>query len=96
MKKVTLSFPTHDALWLFKEKSTAINVAITPKKNTITGLFSLDEVDMAVKKFEAVQINGTSTATNTVAANRKERMTTVPSFKFRFSQLLSMLNFNLG
>lgn len=92
MKKVTLLFPKHNSLWLFKEKSTAINVAITLKKNTITGLFSLDEVDIAVKEFEAVQMISTLTATNTVAANRKETTTAAPSFKFRFSQLLSMLN----
>ena len=53
MKKVTLTFPTYDSLWLFKEKTKAINIRIEPKKNTMSGLFQQDEVQIAVEQFNA-------------------------------------------
>ena len=53
MKKVTLTCPTYDSLWLFKEKTKAINIRIEPKKNTMSGLFQQHEVELAVEQFNA-------------------------------------------
>lgn len=91
MKKVILTFPDPNSLWLFKDKSRAINVAVAPMRNTITGPFSVEEVDVAIKEFQAVQIVYTATAPTT-SVNPTETRTAKPSFKFRFSQLLSMMN----
>jgi hypothetical protein len=53
MKKVTLTFPTYDSLWLFKEKTKAIHIRIEPKKHTMSGLFQQQEVQLAVEQFHA-------------------------------------------
>lgn len=53
MKKVTFLFPTYSSMWSFKEKTKAINIVIAPKKNTMTGLFATQEIEMAVKSFQA-------------------------------------------
>jgi len=53
MKRITFVFPTYDSMWQFKDKSKAINVEIIPKKNTISGLFDNDEIELAVKTFQA-------------------------------------------
>jgi hypothetical protein len=56
MKKVTFMFPSYDSLWLFKEKTKAFNVRIEPKKNTISGMFQQQEIEMAVQQFNATQV----------------------------------------
>jgi len=50
MKKVTLVFPSYGSLWLFKDKSKAVNVHVVPKKNLISGLFQQQEIDLASEK----------------------------------------------
>jgi hypothetical protein len=64
MHKVTLAFPTHDSLWLFNEQSKAINVAVTPMKKIITGLFSSEEVTLAEMQFLAIKLNTDSNSSN--------------------------------
>jgi hypothetical protein len=56
MQKVTFTFPTYDSLWLFKEKTKAINVKVVPKKNLISGLFQAQEIEMAKQQFQAVAV----------------------------------------
>jgi hypothetical protein len=90
MPKVTLSFPTHDSLWSFKDNSKAINVAVTPKRNTITGPFSSEEVDIAVKRFKAVAVATISTKTSSI--KHTETSTERPSFRSKFRQFLSVMN----
>jgi hypothetical protein len=92
MHKVTLTFPNPDSLWLFKDKSKAINVAVAPRRNTISGLFSSDEIDIAVNEFKAVQLVNASTGNTAVSVRNTETRTAKPSFRFAFSQLLSVLN----
>ncbi len=53
MKKVTFLFPTYSSMWSFKEKTKAVNVVIVPKKNTMSGLFQAQDIDIAVKSFQA-------------------------------------------
>lgn len=53
-KKLSLKFPDHKSLWLFKAKTKAINVRIEPRKNIITGLFEPADIEMAVNEFSAV------------------------------------------
>ncbi|MGZ3847449.1 MAG: hypothetical protein ACXVBH_15410 [Flavisolibacter sp.] len=96
MKKVTLSFPNHDSLWSFKDKSKAINVTVTPRRNTISGPFSSEEVDIAVQQFQAIRLANASATANT-SANRSamsqiETRTPRPSFISRFHQLLAVIN----
>lgn len=57
MKKVILTFPSYDSMWLFKSCTKAIHIRIEPKKHLICGLFDNDEVEMAITKFKAVQHN---------------------------------------
>lgn len=54
MHKITFTFPDHDSLWQFKNQTRAINVAIAPRKNMISGLFHQQDVELAVSKFNAV------------------------------------------
>jgi hypothetical protein len=58
MKKVSFKFPDYRSLWLFKEKTKAINVRIKPREHMITGLFNTTEIEMAVKDYKAVQPDG--------------------------------------
>jgi hypothetical protein len=60
MQKSTFAFPDYDSLWLFKNQTQAINVAISPRKNMISGIFPQQDVELAVKKFNAVAINTTT------------------------------------
>lgn len=88
MKKVTLAFPTHDSLWLFKEISKGINVAFAPAKNTITGLFTSEEVSIAVTQFQAVEApGGTPVLLNSVKELESGRMV---SFRNRLLQGLAL------
>jgi hypothetical protein len=57
MQKITFAFPDHESLWQFKNQTQAINVAITPKRNTISGLFPQQDVELATNKFNAITIN---------------------------------------
>jgi hypothetical protein len=59
MQKITFTFPTYDSMWLFKEKTKAINVKIVPKKNLISGLFHVQEIEMAKQQFKAVAMEPT-------------------------------------
>lgn len=59
MRKITFTFPDYKSLWDFKDQTQAINVAITPKMNRIAGLFSSQEVDVALSKFNAVVLDNT-------------------------------------
>ena len=54
--KTSLSFPSHDLLWSFRQETRAIHIRIEPKKNIITGLFSPQDIDKAVRQFHAVNI----------------------------------------
>lgn len=56
MQKTIFAFPDPESLWQFKNETRAVNIAVTPKKNTISGLFDQGEIEMAVKKFKAVAI----------------------------------------
>lgn len=56
MQKITFAFPDYNSLWLFKSQTRAINVAITPKKNIIRGLFPKKDIETAVTKFKAVTV----------------------------------------
>lgn len=55
MKKVTLTFPSYDSMWLFKSLTNAIHIRIEPRKHRICGSFDNDEIEMAIAKFNAVQ-----------------------------------------
>jgi hypothetical protein len=54
MKKISFTFPTYESMWQFRDRSKAINVSMVPKQHTITGLFSNEEVDVAINEFHAV------------------------------------------
>ena len=56
MQKISFIFPDYESLWQFKNETQAVNVAVTPRKNQISGLFEQDEVEMAVNKFKAVTV----------------------------------------
>ncbi|MGZ3846235.1 MAG: hypothetical protein ACXVLT_10160 [Flavisolibacter sp.] len=86
MNKVTLAFPTHDSMWSFKGLSNGINVAVAPGKKTITGLFTSEEVRIAVIQFQAVHIIANTTNSVSFETELKEESRT--SFKSRFFQLL--------
>lgn len=57
MKKRTLTFPSYDSLWSFRDQTKAINIRIKPKDRLISGLFNAQEIEMAVQKFQALQHN---------------------------------------
>jgi hypothetical protein len=82
MKKVSLSFPTNDSLWSFKDQSKAINIRIEPKRNLMTGLFEPSEIDIAVNQFQAVN-SSDNTAVTSVPTQTKAS----PS-RFRFRSVL--------
>ena len=56
MQKTSFIFPDYESLWQFKNETQAVNVAVTPKKNQMSGLFEQNEVEMAVNKFKAVTV----------------------------------------
>ena len=89
MKKVTLTFPSNDSLWLFKEQSRAINVTVTPMKKTITGLFSLEDVSIAVTEFKAVQMTGIIMAAN-LRPKQTRHINTIP-FSIKLLQRISAM-----
>jgi hypothetical protein len=60
VQKITFSFPDNKSMWEFKNQTQAINVAITPKKYIISGLFSEQEVSLALSKFNAVVLEKTT------------------------------------
>jgi hypothetical protein len=91
MQKITLTFPDPNSLWLFKDKSRTVNVAVAPRKNTMTGPFSSEEIDMAVKEFQAVQVSKTLGSANPPLQHTETRSAGSP-FRFRFSQLLSLMH----
>ena len=57
MKKVTLTFPSYDSLWSFREQTKAIHIRIKPKDHLISGLFDPKEIEMAEREFHAAQNN---------------------------------------
>lgn len=54
MKKASFTFPTYTSMWMFKEKTSAINVRVEPKKHVMSGLFKAEEIEMAIKQYQAV------------------------------------------
>jgi len=54
MKKASFTFPTYTSMWMFKDQTKAINVRVEPKKHVMTGLFRIEEIELAVKQFQAV------------------------------------------
>ena len=40
-------------MWKFKDQAKAINVEIMPKKNTISGLFAPQDIELAMGLFQA-------------------------------------------
>jgi len=56
MKKVTFTFPTNDSMWIFKDKTKAINVKVVPKKNLMSGLFQKQEIELALQEFKATTV----------------------------------------
>lgn len=60
MKKASFTFPTYSSIWSFKEKTKAINVRVDPRKHVISGLFRQEEIEMAVKQYQAVLLNPTT------------------------------------
>lgn len=92
MKKVTLTFPNHDALWSFKETSNAVNVAVSLRKNMMSGLFSAEEVDNALQQFQAVRLDDAVTNKDAAVLHETKTTSTKPWFTSRFSHLLSLIN----
>lgn len=92
MKKVVLTFPNADSLWLFKDQTKAVNITISPKRNSISGLFTSEEVEMALHLFQAIQLNKCSVSTSTSPIKRTEGKATKSLLFFTFSQVLSFLN----
>jgi hypothetical protein len=43
---------------MFKDKTKAIHIRVEPKKHVMSGLFRPEEIDMAVKQYQAV-LHGT-------------------------------------
>lgn len=66
MKKVTLTFPDYESLWLFKEKIQTINISIEPKKKNIHGPFNPNEIEMALVEFKAINNTIIAPAANSV------------------------------
>jgi hypothetical protein len=54
MKKASFTFPSYTSLWMFKDKTKAIHIRVEPKKQVMSGLFKPEEIDMAVKQYQAV------------------------------------------
>jgi len=92
MQKITLTFPDPNSLWLFKDTTKTVNVAVAPRTNTMTGPFSSEEIDIAVKEFHAVQVSKTSASTNPSSLQHTETRSARSPFRFRFSQLLSLMH----
>jgi len=94
MKKVTLAFPDYESMWIFTNQTKAINVRIQPKENRLSGLFSGEEIDRAVKEFRAIQPINTSAGINTSQSSNAKTRTDGPLLKLRsrLHQLLSMAN----
>jgi hypothetical protein len=91
MPKATLTFPDPDSLWLFKDKSRAINIAVVPRKNRITGLFSSEEIDIAVKEFKGVQIMNAATKPQPSVLKFTSTTTTRLFSRVKFYNLLSLI-----
>jgi len=51
--KATLHFPGRELLWLFREQTEGFNLHLSPKQNTLTGMFLEKELELAVKLFKA-------------------------------------------
>jgi hypothetical protein len=83
MKKVVLTFPTHDSLWSFKDKSKAINIRIEPKRNVMTGLFDPCEIEIAVNEFQAVGSSGDLFNPNSSNVERSKTKTASQRFIVR-------------
>ena len=94
MKTVTLLFPDYDSMWQFKDKSKAINVRIEIRRNCISGLFTTDEVNIAVNDFQATQAVTVSKNSHTSQASFTQTKTAPPKFaiRSRLHQLLAMIN----
>lgn len=92
MKKVTLTFPNYDSLWLFKDKVKAVNVIVQPKKNMITALYHPEEIEVAVNEFQAVLVP----KTNSIPPDVNYITTKVKAPKFRLrSRLVQLLSINI-
>ena len=87
MKKVTLAFPDHHSLWSFKSLSNAINVTVCPRKNTMTALFTDEEINTAVLKFNALLIQPAITTLN--SSGKKAIEQSAVSFRNKLLQLLT-------
>lgn len=70
MQKTSFIFPDYESLWQFKNETQAVNVAVTPKKNQISGLFEQNEVEMAVNKFKAVTVPKIESSVTTQKTSR--------------------------
>ena len=92
MKKVTLSFPDYDSMWSFRNKSTAINVRIEPRKNIISGLFSKEELDVALNEFKAVEAVPVSTTTPQPVFAKTEAVSQATRIRSRFNQFFAAFN----
>ena len=53
MQPTTLSFPNYQSLCLFTTKTQAVNVHIKPKNSIVSGLFEKQDIDKALKEFQA-------------------------------------------
>ena len=58
MPPTALIFPHYNSLWLFKSQTHAINIAIIPKTNHITGLFDEQDIKKALQEFQATKAEG--------------------------------------
>jgi len=58
MKKAIFTFPSYNSLWMFKDKTKAIHIRVEPKKHVMSGLFRPEEIDLAVRQYQAV-LHGT-------------------------------------
>ena len=53
MEKITLKFPTGNDLFEFRQQATPSNVKMDFSTNSMTGLCSQEDVELAVKKYGA-------------------------------------------
>lgn len=51
--KATLCFPSRDLLWMFAQQTQGFNLHLSPKQNTLSGMFEEKELEIAAKQFKA-------------------------------------------
>ncbi|HTM91183.1 MAG TPA: hypothetical protein VL095_02105 [Flavisolibacter sp.] len=88
MKKETLTFPDYESMWSFKEKTNAINIHIKPRKNKITGMFGPEELEVAMKEFQAVSTSNNSVSEDYPKASNHSKIISRFNYKLTFHKLV--------